>query len=140
MKKLFLLGLLSLTAVGQSSIIKAPRDSTGAILYGGLGLPYVIQPTVTVTSYSVSERTLLSITGPDTGRQYRNIAIYNPDASETVFVCAGDSTGCTRDMWFAPPQTGFAGDFGYFGAGNNVTHIYYRVSGGAGLSPIISYW
>lgn len=144
MKKLLLLlllGFVSRGTIAQNSIIKAPRDSTGAILYGGLGLPYVWQPSVTVTSYNVSERQAIPAqSGSDTGRQFRNIAIFNPDPTQMVFVCAGNSTGCSRDMWFAPPGVGFAGDFGYFGVANNITYLYFRVDGGAGLVPTISIW
>ncbi len=141
MKKiLFILGFVGTVAIAQQSIIKAPRDSTNAILYAGLGLPYLIEPTITNTTYDNTNRTALSSTGADTGRQYRHLWIYNPSTSLGVYVCVGDSTGCSTDMWKAPFGVGVVDDFAYFGAANNMTYIYYRISAGGTATPIIRWW
>lgn len=144
MKKLLILALLLFVSRGteaQQSIIKAPRDSTGAILYAGLGLPYLIQPTLTNTTYSSSVNTQLSITGIDTNRQYRHLWIYNPSGTLGIFVCVAiDATGCSRDMWYAPPGLGVVDDYAYFGSASNTGYIYYRISGTGSVAPTIRWW
>lgn len=141
-KLLILLTLMvfSRGTIAQQSIIKAPRDSSGAILYAGLGLPYLIQPTIAVTAYDTSNRTALSTTGADTKRQFRHLSIYNPNASIGIYVCVGDSTGCSSDMWYAPPSLGVVDDYAYFGQGNNITHVYYRLSSAGSVVPTIRWW
>lgn len=141
MKKLiFIFGLaLGLEAWAQISIVRIPRDSANIPLYGGLGLPYLIEPTVNVASYDTSHRTALSLTGADKGRQYRHLSIYNPSASISIYVCVGDSTGCSTDMWKAPPSMGVVDDSAYFGPANNITHVYYRATSGS-VVPLVRWW
>lgn len=143
MKKIIMLLTLLVVSrftLAQQSIIKAPRDSTGSILYAGLGLPVLIQPTVAVAAYDTSNRTAISQSGANTHRQYRHLWIYNPSGTLGIYVCVGDSTGCSTDMWYAPPSTGVVDDYAYFGEGNNITHIYYRLSSAGSVVPTLRWW
>lgn len=133
--------VLSKEAFSQTSIIKAPRDSTGTILYAGLGLPYLFNPSVSNTAYTGTDQVTLSIAGPDTGRQYRHLSIYNPSASIGIYVCVGPAgSACSRDMWYAPPAVGVIDDFAYFGAANNAPVLYWRVASTGSVSPVIRVW
>lgn len=137
---LFVLGLiLGLEAFAQISVVRIPRDSGNVPLYGGLGLPYLIEPTVNNTTYDSSHRTALSTTGADQGRQYRHMSIYNPSASVSVYICVGNSNGCTTDMWKAPPTIGMVDDSAYFGPANGITYVYYRVTSGS-VVPLVRWW
>lgn len=142
MKKILLLLALIVSrgTFSQQSIIKAPRDSTGAILYAGLGTPYLIQPTLTNTTYSTGVRTQLSITGIDTGRQYRHLWLYNPSSTLGLYVCVGTASGCSTDMWYAPPSVGVVDDFAYFGTASNTPYVYYRISGSGTVMPTLRWW
>lgn len=142
MKKLLLIlaVIVSHGAVSQQSIVRLPRDAANNPLMAGLGLPYLINPSITVTSYDTSNRTALSTTGADTGRQYRHVWVYNPSSTIGIYLCAGPASGCSTDMWYAPPSLGFVDDFAFFGAANNITHIYYRLSGSGTVAPIIRWW
>lgn len=136
-----LLALIGPLAFAQSSIVKAPRDAANAILYAGLGLPYLIQPALTNTAYDTSpDRTQLSTSGADTGRQYRHLWIYNPSATIGIYVCAGNASGCSTDMWYCPPGIGVVDDYAYFGAASNTGYLYYRLSGAGSVTPTLRWW
>lgn len=137
---LILMVIVSRETFAQQSVVRLPRDAANNPLIAGLGLPFLINPTITVTSYDTSNRTALSTTGADTNRQYRHVWVYNPSASVGIFLCVGNSTGCSTDMWYAPPSLGFVDDFAFFGAANNITHIYYRLSGAGTVAPVIRWW
>lgn len=145
MKTLFLVLLLTIlghAAQAQQSPLRLPRDSMNTPLIGGLGLPYVYEPSLTNTTYDNSHRVQLPTTGPDTLRQFRHFWMYNPNGSISVYACAGgnDAASCTRDHWVAPPSTGFVDDFGYFGQGNNVTYLYFRIGSAGTIVPSVRYW
>lgn len=140
MKKLLFLALFSASLHAQQSVLSLPHDSRNSPLMAGLGLPYLFEPTVTVTAYSTSERSALNFSGDNTNRQYRHMMIYNPSSTLSIYLCAGDSTGCYRDMWKVRPGLGLVDDFSYFGTANNLTHIYYRLSGAGSVSPDVRVW
>lgn len=139
MNKILLLLLAVFVSRGtfaQQSALSLPRDSRANPLSAGLGLPYLYELTsITNTTYDVSHRVTLSVAGPDYQRQWRHMQMFNLSAARSVYICAGDSTGCSRDMWKANAATAIVDDYAFFGPGNNITHLYYRIdsSGTANL-------
>lgn len=143
MRIIFLaLSLLSMSAFAQLTQFQyaVPRDKYNTPINSGLGLPYLIEPTVTNTTFDNTNRVALTFTGVDIGRQYRHLSIYNPSGTLGVYVCLGDSTGCSRDMFKAPAGLGVADDFAYFGVMNDVTYLYYRISAAGSVVPVIRWW
>lgn len=143
MRKLFLLFLLFTPKVfGQIFDYRfpEPKDKNNVPVYAGLGLPYLIEPTITNTTYDLTNRTAISLSGDDNGRQYRHLWIYNPSATISIYVCVGNAGGCSSDMWKAPAGLGVVDDYAYFGIYNSITHVYYRLSSTGSVVPVIRWW
>lgn len=115
-----------------------PRDAKNNALIFGLGNPYASTITVTASTY-VANYTLPT-SGLDANRVYRHLYAYNPDANRTVYVCFGDSTGCSTDSYIIRPGYGLVFEPLLFGAPVGSPLVYFRLDASGSVNVDLSAW
>lgn len=115
-----------------------PKDPTNTPIQNALGLPFVLEATLTTTGYAKIGD--LPLSGNNAGRQYRGICAYNPDTSVSVYLCFGTASACSTDMIKIPPEKGICLDNIYAGFFNDITAVWGKLSG-AGTSDVeVNIW
>jgi hypothetical protein len=139
MKKLFLALFITITAMAQQSPVPVPKDINNSPIYGSSGLPRFVEG-VTVTGTSYVSLATLPTTGVNFGRAWRHIAVRNPDATKSVYICLGASS-CSTDMMKLPPGIGLVLDDTLYGpAWLDVTNIYGRLDSAGSVAPEVTFW
>ena len=139
MRKLLFISLmlLGLKVFATQYQYPVPKDVNNTPIYGGLGLPFSGSMTPTTNAYDNAVAVTAPLTGSNSGRQYRHIAVYNPSTTRTVYVCFGGATssGCADNMIVAPGYTVVL-DSVYYGELNNITKLYAKLDS-AGTSAVV---
>lgn len=137
--KRYLLALFASAAFAQTVSVPVPKDITNTPIYGSSGLPSFTEA-VTLTTTSYVSLVTLPTSGVNLNRAWRHIAIYNPDATRSVYICLGGSS-CSTDMIKIPPSIGFVLDDALFGPKwISITDIYGRLDAGGSVAPQVTIW
>lgn len=138
-----LLGFLTLfpvLGVAQSLTYPLPVDARGNPLMLGVGNPYSTTLTPTTSSYSASIQYQAPLTGIDTNRVYREIYIYNPSSTRTVYICFGSATACSTDNITVPPSTQMVLDAIRFGNAVGFPYVWARLDSAGSSAAVITIW
>lgn len=116
-----------------------PKDKLNVPIYGGIGRPLFYE-SVTLSTSSYVKLVTLPSTGENSYRMFRGIAVRNPDASRSVYICLGSTSSCSSDAMKIPPAQGIALDQVYFGFINDVTDIWGKLDSAGSVTPEITIW
>jgi hypothetical protein len=142
-KLLFIMSLffwIGELAIAQQSTIPAPRDARGNTLSHGLGSSYSSELSVDVTAYNISDSYQVPSSGNDALRAFRHIYVLNQSADRTVFVCFGDSSGCTTDAMIVFPEIGLIFEPVLFGAAVGKEYIYFKLDSAGTADIHLAVW
>lgn len=139
MKHLLWLLFISLPAWAQTQYkYPVPKDPVNVPIQNALGLPFAYQATLTTTAYvKISD---LSLSGNNSGRQYRAVCAYNPSTTESAILCFGTSSACSTDMMIVPPAFGLCLDNIYAGFFNDITAVWGKLSAAGSSDVQVNIW
>ncbi len=131
--------LTGLKVFAQQVNIPIPVDPRKNPVNTGLGFSYFSEA-VTLTTTTYVSLVTLPVAGTNVDRPWKGIAVRNPSVSLFVYVCWGNSTGCTQAGMKIPPEQGFALDQVMFGTQNGVTHLWGKLNGAGSVTPEVTIW
>ncbi len=137
---LFLFVLISKVGVAQQLTYPLPNDANNRILYFGVANPYAFQLTATTNAYDTSVRYQLPSTNKDTNRVYRHLSVINPSATRTVYVCFGNSSGCSVDSIIVPPGYQLVYEPLRFGKAVDYEYVYIKLDSAGSVTATLSAW
>lgn len=141
MKYLLLaLSLFSSLSFAQQLSYPLPRDARDNVLYFGVGNPYAFELTATTSSYTTGVRYQLPTSGNDVKRVYRHLYVYNPDSTRIVYICFGDSSGCSTDSYKVRPGFGLVFEPIRFGEPVGTGYVYMRLDSAGSVTADLSAW
>ena len=123
----------------QRAVQGLPIDNKGTPLIAGLGLPSMCEVAVSAATYTAFCQ-LPTNTGDNTGRMFRHIQVFNPSATNSVYVCLGNNTSCATDMIKIRPGAAISQDFALYGPGNLVTRVWLRETSTESLTVDVMSW
>lgn len=140
MKKLLFLLLLPFSGWAQQEPVPVPKDPTNTPIYGGIGIPSLYEPALQSVTYQAIAT--LPNTGTNYYRPFRHIAVYNPSASRSVYLCfaAATASSCSTDSMKVPPLMGLALDHVYYGRPMDNPQIFGRLDGPGPVTAAVHAW
>lgn len=140
MKKFLTLLALAGTVHAQQLTYPLPLDARNTVLYFGVGNPFGFQLTPTTSAYDNAVRYQLASTGINTNRVYRHLSVINPSATRTLYICFGDSTGCSMDNIIVPPGFQLVYEPLRFGKVVGYEYIYARLDSAGSVAATFGAW
>lgn len=141
MKNLFVMVALFLgfKVFAQAVNIPIPVDPRKNPVVTGLGQSYFSEA-VTLTTTSYAKLYDLPSSGVNADRPWKGIAVRNPSATRTVYICFGTSSACSGDAMKLAPSVGFALDHVMFGTQNGITAIWGKLDSAGSVAPEVTVW